>query len=239
MASPLVRKRPRRAAAAAAEKMTARMYNSPYQEEDAGEGKHPFYTLGTRHLLTIDASEGAVRRPLGVLSVNVGPAKRRRGEGGALLLPVARRIYKIESEDHEEEEEDHEEEEDEDQEEDQEEDEDQEEEEDEDEDEDQEEEEEDEDHEEEEDEKEVDKSMSESDRQLLSQLAWETLSSTPTTIKHPLFDQFFPSLDAIAQAFIALTPTIRPALMQVLQSPQPPTINQLRAAATLKATKDT
>jgi len=222
MASPLdlVRKRPRRAAAAAAEKKTARMYNSLYQEEDAGEGKHLFYPLGTRHLLTINTSEGAVRRTLGVLQVNVGRAKRRRGEHGALLLPDEKEESE-DDEDHQEEEseddEDHQEEESED----------------------------DEDHQEEESEDdedhqgEIDKSMSANDRQLLTQLAWDTLSSTPATIKHPLFNYFFPSLGAIAQAFVTLAPTITPGLIQVLLSPQPPTINQFRAAATLKPTKDT
>ena len=55
MTSPLdlVPRRPRRAAAAAAEKITAQMYGSPYQEQDSGEGEHPFCPLGTGYLLTI------------------------------------------------------------------------------------------------------------------------------------------------------------------------------------------
>jgi len=54
--------------------------------------------------------------------------------------------------------------------------------------------------------------------QVLCQLAWNTLSATPNSIKNSVFDKLFPDIQAITNAFQKFRPTVAPELVQLLQA---------------------
>ncbi len=75
--------------------------------------------------------------------------------------------------------------------------------------------------------------------QVLCQLAGNTLCATPQSIKNPLFDRFFPDLQAITNAFLKFRPAVSAKLVQLLQSQASLSLQELKEVSAMEPTKST